>query len=472
MNTIFNLDLTNLSTIDIIFLVHFFFTIGFNAFFVFHRTILMLIGLKPYKKFPISDLKNNKYAILIAARNEEKVLPHLIDSINKQDYPLENITIFVVADNCFDNTKKVAKKVGAIVYERSDKTKISKGYALKYLTDCIERDYGLKTFDAFFIFDADNLLAKDFISRMHDAFMTGEKILAGFINIKNATNFISMGYTYHQYKKIRTLHNPRTLIGSGTTLTGTGIMFASEIIKEKGWEWLLITEDIEFSVDSLLRGYNATFVGEAEFYDEQPTTYKVMLRQRLRWAKGFLLVFKRRSWKLFKGFFRKKTTENKSNKQSKCQYRYSLYDIFTYIFPINLVVFIVTVAYSITVAVFQYQGGLPSLEAFLDGLIAAGKSIAMWYLSTLLLLLPVLILEWKRIPAKISKKIIHFFTFPFFEVFSLPLTIVALFTKAEWKPIEHNVAKDIESIEEFYQKEKVRREKRRIRRAKRHKKTN
>lgn len=110
MNTIFNLDLTNLSTIDIIFLVHFFFTIGFNAFFVFHRTILMLIGLKPYKKFPISDLKNNKYAILIAARNEEKVLPHLIDSINKQDYPLENITIFVVADNCFDNTKKLQKK--------------------------------------------------------------------------------------------------------------------------------------------------------------------------------------------------------------------------------------------------------------------------------------------------------------------------------------------------------------------------
>ena len=68
---------------------------------------------------------------------------------------------------------------------------------------------------------------------MHDAFMTGEKILAGFINIKNATNFISMGYTYHQYKKIRTLHNPRTLIGSGTTLTGTGIMFASEVLKKK-----------------------------------------------------------------------------------------------------------------------------------------------------------------------------------------------------------------------------------------------
>lgn len=55
------------------------------------------------------------YAILIAARNEEKVIGHLLDSIRNQKYPGEKITIFVVADNCTDATAEIARQAGAIV---------------------------------------------------------------------------------------------------------------------------------------------------------------------------------------------------------------------------------------------------------------------------------------------------------------------------------------------------------------------
>lgn len=42
---------------------------------------------------------------------------------------------------------------------------------------------------------------------------------------------------------------------------------------------------------------------EAEFFDEQPTTVPVMLRQRMRWARGHTLVFFTKFFKLLKSIF-------------------------------------------------------------------------------------------------------------------------------------------------------------------------
>ena len=100
--------------------------------------------------------KNNSYGILIAARNEENVIGNLIDSILKQDYPKDLITTFVVADNCTDKTAKIARDCGAICYERFDNERKTKGFALEYLFERIEEDYGRMSFEGYFVFDADN----------------------------------------------------------------------------------------------------------------------------------------------------------------------------------------------------------------------------------------------------------------------------------------------------------------------------
>ena len=86
---------------------------------VFHKAFYFVIGMFFTRKFKPAK-KQHKYGILIAARNEKAVIGNLIDSINKQDYPKDLYTIFVVADNCTDNTAKIAKEEGAIVYERFD----------------------------------------------------------------------------------------------------------------------------------------------------------------------------------------------------------------------------------------------------------------------------------------------------------------------------------------------------------------
>ena len=62
----------------------------------------------------------------------------LIDSIHKQDYPSDLYTIFVVADNCTDDTAEIARKKGAIVYERFDDVHKTKGFALEFLVNNID----------------------------------------------------------------------------------------------------------------------------------------------------------------------------------------------------------------------------------------------------------------------------------------------------------------------------------------------
>ena len=90
----------------------------------------------------------NRYAFVIAARNEANVVGHLIDSLHLQTYPSELFDIFVIADNCDDDTAEVAGQAGAFVYERHNLEKKGKGYALTELFENIKRDFG--GYDALF----------------------------------------------------------------------------------------------------------------------------------------------------------------------------------------------------------------------------------------------------------------------------------------------------------------------------------
>ena len=116
------------------------------AWLAFHKTIYRILGFFFTRKFKPAK-QQHKYAVVIAARNEQAVIGNLLDSIKQQDYPQELLTVFVVADNCTDKTAEAARQKGAVCYERFDKKRKTKGYALQYLFECIERDYGTKSFE-------------------------------------------------------------------------------------------------------------------------------------------------------------------------------------------------------------------------------------------------------------------------------------------------------------------------------------
>src|SRR5690606_13359004 len=123
----------------------------------FYQMIYMFIAFKAKRTFRRMNkkIKFNKIGVIIAARNEEVVIGQLINSINAQNYPKELLDIFVVADNCTDQTAIVAKREGAIVKERFNTELIGKGFALDFMLKFIEKEYSYRNYDGFLVLDAD-----------------------------------------------------------------------------------------------------------------------------------------------------------------------------------------------------------------------------------------------------------------------------------------------------------------------------
>ena len=150
----------------------------------FYQVIYVFVGL--FKKNRVFKAnKNHKYAVIISARNEGNVIKNLIDSIKKQTYPSELTDIYVVADNCTDDTAEVSRKSGAVVYERFDNINVGKGYALDWLLKVIRKNHKDKGYEGYIIFDADNVVAPTFIEEMNNVFDNGYRIITSYRNSKN-----------------------------------------------------------------------------------------------------------------------------------------------------------------------------------------------------------------------------------------------------------------------------------------------
>ena len=149
-------------------------------------------------------------------------------------------------------------------------------------------------YDAFFVFDADNKLDKHYIGEMNKGFQAGFKILTSYRNSVNLSdNWVSSGSALWFIRESRFVSASRMWLGNSCHVGGTGFMFSQEIMRRNnGWKFHLLTEDLEFTMDSVLHGDRIGYCGTAILYDEQPVTFAQSWRQRLRWSKGFLQVFR------------------------------------------------------------------------------------------------------------------------------------------------------------------------------------
>lgn len=398
--------------------------------FYFYQFFYVIVGLFKKSKVLIAN-KNHKYAVVIAARNESAVISQLINSIKKQKYPSSLVDIYVVADNCTDNTADVAREAGAKVFERFNRQYVGKGYALDYafkiIMDCNEN------YEGYFIFDADNLLDENYIAEMNKVFDNGYKIITSYRNSKNYdTNWLSAGYSLWFLREAKYLNNSRMILNTGCAISGTGFMVSDEIIrKNNGWKHHLLTEDIEFSVDNAIHGEKIGYCQTAILYDEQPYLFEQSWHQRLRWAKGFYQVFAKYGKELFVSIFTKKS--------------FCCFDMFVTICP---ALFLSLASTGINIVFLTV--GLINIE--INPLIiqetsgAIIMSVINSYLILFILGLITTITEWKQINAKTFNKIKYMFTFPLFIFTYVPISIVALYKKIEWKPITHSIVKSIEEV--------------------------
>ncbi len=252
-----------------------------------YQLIVSICSLVKLKDKPILEDKQNRFMAIIPAHNEESVIANLIDSLKKQNYPKELLDIYVIADNCTDKTAEIAKNAGAIVFERFDEKNKTKGHALKwFLNKKIEED---APYDAFCVFDADNIAHEDFIKNMNKKLCQGEDVVQGYRDIKNPTDsWISAGYAIFYWTMNRFYHLARYNLGLSPLINGTGFMVKFDVIKPTGWDTKTLTEDIEFSLKRIIAGKKLGWATDAIVYDEQPVGFKQSWSQRSRWTVGHM----------------------------------------------------------------------------------------------------------------------------------------------------------------------------------------
>ncbi len=373
------------------------------------------------------------FAFVIAAHNEEAVIANLVQSIKAQRYD-GDIECFVIADNCTDATSKLAKEAGAIAWDRNDLVRKGKSWALDFGFSKILDEYGNR-FEGFFVMDADNIISPDYVDMMNDAFDKGYLVCTSYRNSKNFdSSWVSSAYATWFLREARFLNNVRMMCGTSCAISGSGWLVSAAIVRGMhGWRFHTLTEDIQFSTFCCAHGIQIGYV-PAEFFDEQPVTFKASWVQRMRWTKGFYQVFFSYFGNLMHGIF--------------VRHRFASYDMLMTIAPAMILSLVSVLVNGVYLIVGSLSHGY--LVTHAEVMMCAG-SIIMTFLSMygtfFIVGLLTTVCERKHIHARKKWRVFtNLFTFPFFMMTYIPITVAALFMKVEWVPTKHDIAVNFEDV--------------------------
>ena len=388
----------------------------FLAYGLYYLVTGVFAFFKPKEEKPISN-KKNKFAIVIAARNEEKVIGNLIDSLKKQNYDKDKYEINVIINNSTDKTYNVSKKHGANTIKCEVPVK-NKGEVLRYVFNKFKD----KKFDAYVIFDADNVVHPDFLLHMNKSLNNGFKVAQGFRDSKNyQDNWISGSYTLFYYIQNFFFNLSRKKLNSSASINGTGFMVQKEFIEKLNFNPVTLTEDVELTTVCAINNERIDFVKNAITYDEQPTLFRVSLTQRLRWSKGNLQCWKKYHHTLFKSFMK--------------YHNLAAVDMYLN----NLAAVVQVISMIIALAVLIEQMVTTKVVFTVTGILGFIAS----YLATLIVTLFVTLYNKKSISGMLPALIL----FTVFMLTWMPINVVCLFKKnVKWNHIGHNKSINIDDI--------------------------
>lgn len=360
---------------------------------------------KPYERVQAKT----RFACLIAARNEEMVIGQLVESLRKQNYPDELYDIYVIPNNCTDDTAERARRAGAKIFRCIDPVRC-KGDALhQVISWLLPQEY-----DAYCVFDADNVVDSQFLARMNDAFCSGARAAKAALRVKNpGDSWLSGCYGLYFTLNDTFYNRARANCGLSAKLVGTGFAIHREVFEQLGgWNTSTIAEDAEFSSQCAMLGVRIHYVPEAITYDEAPVELGVSLRQRKRWCSGIMTVAERRFKTLIPALGRKGGIR--------------AFDMMVFLMgPFVQAVSVVPVMLAVVSAALEGKLGEYALMAALS-LVAA-------YVG--LVLAAAVLAKIGGYGTMVVKSIL---TFPLFMATWLPLQIISLVRRThDWKIISH-----------------------------------
>ncbi|WP_141732672.1 glycosyltransferase family 2 protein [Oligoflexus tunisiensis] len=226
------------------------------------------------------------FVILVPAHNEEGSIATTVRSLRALDYPRQQFEILVIADNCQDQTANVARNEGAEVLERFHDTKKSKGFALEYALETLQKREHQP--DAVVIIDADTTVDADLLKAFDRRLQSGQDWLQAYYTVSNSndswrTQMMRLGFAH--FNGLWLLG--QDTLGLGSALRGNGMAFSWNGLQRCPWQAYGLAEDLEFSWHLRMRGERVFFVPEVKVYGEMiDNNPAAVASQRLRWEHG------------------------------------------------------------------------------------------------------------------------------------------------------------------------------------------
>lgn len=422
------MDVLNENILNIIVMAREVMTVGLFLYAMYFFVIGMF-AMRPNPKYKSMQPKN-KFAIVIAARNEEAVIGKLVESLNKQDYPKELYDIIVIPNNCTDDTESAAREKGAKIF-RCKRSIKSKGEVLAEFFDyMLEHRHQIENcYDAYCIFDADNLVDENFLKSMNEAREEGANAAQGYRDSKNPyDSAISSSYSIYYYIANRFYNHARHHIGLSALINGSGFMVSHELIEKLGgWDTKTMTEDIEITAKCVLMGQRVFWVPEAIIYDEQPITFAQSWKQRRRWTTGLIQGVELYFWPLLKKTFKERSLRS--------------FDVIMFFLAlINQILYIMSIIFTMFMDYKLVRFGDMNYMYILYRVIGA---LVFSYIVCVIVTTIAVVFARKK-PAKMLKGILFFWVFIFSWV---PIDIICLFKKETvWEQIDHTVTLNIEEL--------------------------
>ena len=371
-----------------------------------------LVLRKRKKHVRLTD-KKNRFAVIICARNEEKVLPRILASLAAQKYPKDYWHAYIIADHCTDNTARIARgDVMATVWERNEGPRSGKGDALNWgIRRLLSERAG--AYDAILVFDADNLADPDFMQEMSNALNEGGNVIQGNrLAGKPFRSIVTQWYAIYWTSYSFLYSYPRYTLGLSPFLTGTGFAVRTSVLQQYGWKTATMTEDVEFSIQNCLRGDKVDFAIRAICYDEQPYQFPTAFRQLCRWCTGTYQILGRYFKKWFRSMKEKPTVRKFDNMALLLTGPFSIISLF------------MTIILNILIIIYFRRVRLMQVIFILFSI--AGTYFLTWRTT-----------KYVRIPLKEILR--GWLTFPFFvTVFTFCSFWSLLRPQRRWTPIEHD----------------------------------
>lgn len=396
--------------------------------FIFTGLVMLLITSVLSRKNNNKPSKRNSghdFCFLVPARYEAKVIEGLLISIKKQTIKVNMKDVYVIVESNDDPTVNICKKYNATVVIRKHLELQRKGYALdEAVKFIINKNIH---YDAYFIFDADNVLDKNYLKNMIPIFDMGYDLASGYRNCKNGNESVIAACSALTFSLVNTVFNDKkNKETKNITFSGTGFYIRGELIEKwKGYPFHSLTEDYELSSYATLNNLTTYYNTKSVFYDEQPLRFKDTINQRVRWIRGYFDVRRMYTKKMFESL-----DKNDSNNGSKMD---ESVGIVPFIFiVVGLVFWFLSLVFFITYNL------LMSNRVWKLHLLELAIFMIIIYLTMSVMTFVILMIEGKKLDLTLKSRVKAMVINPIFMISYVPCAIRALTSKeVKWTRVDH-----------------------------------